>query len=94
LRDLAGGGRQALTADPAAPFGEGTFRVGIDIAPGVWHATAQPGRSCYWERLGSFTGDFEELLGNDIGDGNRIAEILPTDVGFGSSGCGTWVEAG
>ena len=81
---------------PGQPFGDGTYLVGAEIAPGRYHAS-DPTGSCYWTRLGSFDGDryFGYANSDDIlGYGSlAIVDILETDAGFRSSGCGTWSEA-
>jgi hypothetical protein len=80
----------ALHADPAAPFdGNGTYFVGVDIAPGTWRSDATD--TCYWARLTGFTGDLSEIIanGNDTGP---IVTIDPSDAGFESSRCGTWTQ--
>ena len=82
----------ALTSSPTAPFGDGTWIVGTDIAAGTW--TAPGGDSCYWERTSGFGGTFDELTANDLGSVNLVVTIEPTDVGFMSEDCGTWTRAG
>lgn len=85
---------------PAAPvargtFGDGAWRVGIDIEPGRYFAAA-PSKNCYWARLDDFGGYAGMDLG--IGDGFNweqpapmaVADIAASDVGFASRGCGTW----
>jgi hypothetical protein len=37
------------------------------------------------------SGDFGAIIANDNVDGQAIVEIVPTDVAFSSSRCGTWV---
>lgn len=83
-----------VTAPPQPPpapagFGNGTFAVGRDIAPGTYRA---PNTSfCYWARLSGFSGSFDEIIANDTTSGGpSMVTIKPTDVGFESSGCGTW----
>jgi hypothetical protein len=75
---------------PASSFGDGIYAVGSQIVPGRYQATGTDG--CYWERLSGFSGEFSELIANDIGDGTRIVDISASDVGIGSSRCGTWVR--
>jgi len=79
-------------AKPAAgTFGEGTKRVGgAGIAPGRYVTTSTG--SCYWARLSGFGGSFEEILTNDFNSGRNhlVVDILPSDAGFTSRGCGTW----
>ena len=80
---------------PGQPFGDGTYLVGADVAPGRYHAS-DPAGSCYWTRLGSFGGD--RHYGYDTSDdiigygSSAIVDIFETDAGFRTSGCGTWSE--
>ena len=74
-----------------AGIGSGTFRVGDDIAPGTY-ASLQDG-GCYWARLSGFSGESADLIANDFVSqpGPGIVTIDPTDVGFESTRCGTWI---
>jgi hypothetical protein len=77
---------------PATTFGDGTFVVNQDIAPGTYRT--EGGEYCYWERLNGFNGSFDEIIANDLPTGPSIVTIEPTDAGFTSDGCGTWAAAG
>jgi hypothetical protein len=69
-------------------FGDGTWEVGVDIAPGVYVADSPPGGS--WTRLQDLAGDGEELASDYLQNGGRmLVEIRPTDLAFKSEGCGT-----
>lgn len=81
----------ALTESPTAPFQDGTWIVGVDIAPGTW--TAPGGDECYWERLSNFTGEFDALLANDFGPTNPIVTVESGDAGFRTSNCGQWKQS-
>ncbi|MDP2965235.1 MAG: hypothetical protein Q8N39_04245 [Pelolinea sp.] len=70
-------------------FGDGTWRVGIDIEPGTYRIEGTG--SCYWERLSGFTGALDDIIANDLPNGPSIVTILPSDIGFTSSRCGIWV---
>ena len=74
---------------PAASFGDGTFRVGVDIAPGTYRAP-DTSAGCYWERLSGFGGAIGDIISNGFTDGPEIVTMAPTDVGFSSDGCGFW----
>ena len=67
-------------------FGNGDFRVGHDIGSGTYIASQPVG--CYWARLSGFSGAQSDVIQSNVGSGE--AEIAPTDVGFSSTGCGTW----
>jgi hypothetical protein len=77
-----------IRPDPSTPFQEGTFLVGTEITPGTWRAN-NPG-DCYWARLRDFGGGVHSILANANGEG--VVTILPDDVGFRSTRCGTWTR--
>jgi hypothetical protein len=84
----------APTPPPPPPtaqvtFGNGIKLVGSDIQPGTYYARST--ESCYWERLSGLSGEFDDIIVNDITNGQLIVTIEPTDVAFDSSTrCGTW----
>jgi len=82
-----------ITTSPTAPFGEGKFIVGTDIAPGTWRNTGSSG-GCYWERLSGFGGTFGDIIANNFSSSIEVVTIAPGDAGFESSGCGTWTKIG
>ena len=81
------------TSRPGQAFGEGTYVVGSEVAPGRYRARPSGG-ACSWTRLSKFGGSY----GNDTGVVGRwwvrgrseVVDIASTDAGFYSSGCGTW----
>lgn len=82
----------SAAAGPATTFGDGTWIVGTDIAPGAYRA---PGGSlCYWARLADFSG--EEIIANAFSDtsSQMLVEIEASDVAFETNGCGTWEPVG
>ena len=76
------------TGSQATTMGDGTWAVGIDIAPGTYITSG--GDTCYWARLSSFNGEFGSLIANENGNGQAIVTIEPTDKGFTTKDCGTW----
>ena len=82
---------------PGQPFGDGTFLVGSEVAPGRYRSTSPDGH-CWWDHLSDFSGGipYPPLRASNVierraepeGGGVRIA---PTDAGFRSGGCGTWI---
>jgi hypothetical protein len=84
------------SAAPATSFGDGTFEVGKDIAPGTY-ATNVPADSfaCYWERDKALDGSPDSIIANDNlnPSAHGLVLIKPTDKGFTSDGCGTWTAA-
>jgi hypothetical protein len=74
---------------PSVIAGDGTYRVGVDIPAGTY-ITAPNTNGCYWARLSGFSGSIGDTIDNDIGNGQRIVTIAPTDAGFKTQGCGSW----
>jgi hypothetical protein len=72
-----------------ASFGNGTYRVGKDIAPGTYRTRTAPS-SCYWERLKGFSGALKDIIANDFSSGYQVVTIKSTDKGFKSSRCNKW----
>ncbi|MBP2387616.1 hypothetical protein [Paeniglutamicibacter kerguelensis] len=68
--------------------GDGTYRVGSGIKPGLYKATG--GTSCYWATLSGFSGSFDEINHNYLGTGNTYVRITSSDKGFKTSRCGSW----
>jgi hypothetical protein len=88
IAPAAAAGPAANATTSTSKFGDGTYRVGKDIAPGTYRARG--GNGCYWERLASFSGTLKAILANDNASGPTVVTILRTDKGFMSSRCGTW----
>jgi hypothetical protein len=81
-----------ITSDASAPFGDGMYIVGVDIAPGTWQNEGIEG--CFWERLSGFSHEFGDIVANDFTDAQAIVTIDPSDAGFSASECGTWTKIG
>jgi len=79
-----------ITASPTAPFTEGTYIVGTDIAPGTWRS--ESGSNCYWARLKGFSGELGNTIANDITGPSAIVTIDAGDAGFDNTRCGTWTK--
>lgn len=77
-------------AGPKTTFGNGQYRVGVDIAPGTY--VAPGGSGCYWERQATFGGgSLGDIIANDLSRGGQVVvTIAASDKGFKTSGCGTW----
>lgn len=71
-----------------ASFGDGTWRVGIDVKPGTYHTDG--GDGCYYEQLSGFSGGLNDIIANDNPSGPVTLTIESTQLGFKSKGCGTW----
>ena len=80
------------TGTQATSMGDGTWAVGIDIAPGTYSTSG--GDTCYWARLSGFEGGTDSIIANDLPKGSAIVSIAPTDKGFATKGCGTWTKTG
>jgi hypothetical protein len=82
-----------VASSPATSFGEGTYVVGTDIAPGTYR-TAGPASdgsgSCYWEREKNTSGDFGSIIANNLGRGPATVTISRSDGAFKTTGCDTW----
>ena len=77
-----------ITSSPTAPFGDGMYLVGVDIAPGTWRNAGSSG--CYWARLSGFSHEFADIIANEYSDSQQTVTISSSDVGFESDDCGTW----
>lgn len=88
-----------VPVNPATPgpqattfAGDGTFMVGVDIAPGTYQTTSVD--MGYWARLSGASGMLDDILANDnTSAGSQvIVTILPTDKFFHTSSMGTWTK--
>jgi|GEM_PF-3967717 len=78
-----------ITEDLNAPFGQGVYIVGVDIAPGLWQS--QDSGRCYWKRLGGFSWEPADILEEAfVRETPAVVLIEAGDKGFASSECGTW----
>jgi hypothetical protein len=82
-----------LTSSTTANFGDGTYRVGRDISPGLWKNT-DSSNYCYWQRVSGFGGTLDEIIDNGLSDQIQTVRIQPTDVGFSAQSCGSWQRIG
>lgn len=83
----------AITTSPTAPFGDGTWIVGVDIAPGLWKTDGS--ERCYWERASTLGGGgVGSIIANDNTRGSVAVQIAASDKAFKTSRCGTWTKAG
>jgi len=71
-------------------FGEGTYIVRVDVAPGTYRSRG--GDGCYWARLKNFEGGIGAIISNGNASGSAIVTIARTDRGFTSNDCATWVK--
>ncbi|MFC0682807.1 hypothetical protein ACFFGH_33665 [Lysobacter korlensis] len=71
--------------------GDGSYQIGTNLAAGTY-ATSTATRFCYWERVSGWSGSFDDIIANDLGAGQRIVTVYPSDVGLVTEGCGSWVK--
>lgn len=69
-----------VTRSPSADFGDGSYIVGVDIAPETWRTPGTDG--CYGART--------SILASDNARGAAVVQIAASDVGFTATRCGTW----
>lgn len=68
--------------------GDGIYVVGEDIQAGTYRSSGSS--YCYWERLSGLSGDFDDIITNDTGEGPMVVTISPNDAAFSSTGCAEW----
>ncbi|MET0303310.1 MAG: hypothetical protein ABW040_04605 [Microbacteriaceae bacterium] len=81
----------AAVTQAIAIKGDGAYRVGSGLKPGVYVTKTQT-TGCYWEVVSDFSGHPDSVVQWDFGTGQRIVEILSEDWGFVTVGCGAWVR--
>jgi hypothetical protein len=70
-------------------FGDGTYIVGTDIAPGLW-VNNDSSQGCYAEILSGFSGELSDIIDNEFSYDILWAWISPSAVGFRAERCGAW----
>ena len=83
-----------LTTARKTSFGEGTLSVAKQVVPGTYKSSNSSLVSCNWSRLKNFDGLYTSSIASGTGKGPRTVTIAASDVGFQSSGCGTWKKIG
>lgn len=71
-------------------FGDGTWIVGRDIAPGIY-STQRAGR-CHYDVEGGSGGGQHANIADADSSGQAVVTVGSTDRTFTSQGCGTWVK--
>ena len=72
---------------------DGEYRVNIDVWEGTYRAPG--GSGCYWTRRSSWdVSNITTVIANHFGPGQQIVTIARSDVGFVTSGCGSWTKIG
>lgn len=72
----------------------GMFRVGSDIAPGIYKSPGNADDSCYWERTKDADHGLNSIIANNNVTGTAVVTISAKDAYFKTSGCGDWKKAG
>jgi len=74
-------------------FGDGTWQVGVDIAPGTYMtAGAVDGTTCSHALRTARTGG--KLSASSAGPGRAAVVLATVDGWFATSGCATWTRVG
>ncbi|MBF6332887.1 hypothetical protein [Nocardia transvalensis] len=94
-------GSGIAAADPATTIpGDGLYRVGVDIQPGIYQAAGSddPDHGCYWRRMRHIMqpGDYNDpnhyIIASDFTHTRPVRTLIkPTDVAFETTNCGAWV---
>ncbi|RDI49309.1 hypothetical protein [Nocardia mexicana] len=95
---MLGSGMAAAQPATAMP-GDGLYRVGIDILPGIYQApgTPDPAHGCFWQRMRKVPepGDTDPNQFVIASDHTKVSPvrvlIKAGDVAFQATNCGPWV---
>jgi hypothetical protein len=68
---------------------DGIYRVGLQIAPGIWRSTGS-GDECYWERRD----ENQEIIDNHFGLAGGSVKLRASDFEFEAQDCGSWLYEG
>ena len=79
-------GRRPAPPAPPISFGDGTYRIGLDLPAGTYRTRSASG-NCYWERLRDFNGNLGSIIANDLTDTTSVVTVAPGDAGFRVSRC-------
>lgn len=89
---LAGADPEPAPTPKTAIDSDGTYAVGIDIAPGTYSSAGPVGDgTCYWKRMGNPDG---ALIDNALSKKPQVVTIEPTDKAFKTHGCQPWQNTG
>jgi hypothetical protein len=76
------------TAPKTSIDADGTYAVGVDIAPGVYSTAGPVGDgACFWKRLGNPDG---ATIDNALTKKSQTVQIEVTDQSFKTNGCQPW----
>jgi len=96
LLTLAGSSVPTAVASPQQPIpGDGTYRVGVDVQPGVYiSAGGIGGFPCVWFRHRTLGADPSDIIDSNASQGQQIVTIAGTDATFETSSCRPWSLSG
>lgn len=60
----------------------GTYEVGKEIAPGVYHGEASEDAFCMWARLNDLNQDFDSIIAMGLHEGPFYVEVQSDDIAF------------
>jgi hypothetical protein len=69
--------------------GNGTFWVGTDVTPGLYHSYQNT--NCQWSRSKDATGEARAVLAEDTSHGDTYVLLQVGDF-FDTAGCTTWTK--
>jgi hypothetical protein len=73
-------------------FNDGTWQVGVDVAPGTYTSAGAAGTDCYHARRTASTGG--DILSSAVSRGPATVVLTEDDGWFETSGCATWNRIG
>ena len=84
--------KSSVPTGVSTSFGDGTWRVGIDIAPGTYRTPAPSEQGAFYMVLQNFTGTGDHWIAAGNVYGPDVVTIVPEAAGIRSWGCGTWTK--
>lgn len=73
-------------------FGDGTWQVGVDVAPGTYTTAGAVGPSCYHATRADLTGG--AVADSAVSGGRTTVVLTERDGWFETSGCAMWKRTG
>lgn len=71
--------------------GDGTYRVGVDISPGLYVTKGgTDGYTCVWFRHRTMGANPNDIVDSGGSTGQQVVTIAPTDATFETSSCQPW----
>lgn len=92
---VAGAVPAAVASPEQSISGDGTYRVGVDIQPGIYvSAGGTGGFACVWFRHRTLGADPSDIIDSNASRGQQIVTIAGTDATFETSSCKPWSLSG